>query len=212
MTERDASPPPDPQPNPPIARAADPEAWPTEWTLREGQAAAPAPETPPLPPPYSPPAPPLAPPPSAPTPTPHVPEPPAPPPPPRVGGGGADGPRREEPRRGSGGWPALAHLTSLFDFGFSVLIIGLLGPLVIWLMKRDEDPETDWHGRESLNFQLNLILYWIAATPLVCLCGLGLLIWTLLPLYKVVMVAVASYHAAEGKRFRYPFTLRLLND
>jgi uncharacterized Tic20 family protein len=105
-----------------------------------------------------------------------------------------------------------AHLTSLFDFGLSCCLVGFIGPLIIWLVKKDEDPEADWHGRESLNFQLNMLIVSIVALPLICACGLGVVILAVQPFYKVVLVVIASIRAADGKRFRYPWTLRILND
>lgn len=105
-----------------------------------------------------------------------------------------------------------AHLTSLFGFGFSCLLVGAVGPLIVWLAKKDSDPEADWHGRESLNFQLNVLILWVIAIPLYLACCTGLLLHIALPFYQVVMVILASIQAAEGKRWRYPFTLRLLND
>jgi uncharacterized Tic20 family protein len=125
---------------------------------------------------------------------------------------GAAQPFPEPPPSRNSAWAMAAHLTSLFDFGFSFLLVGMIGPLVVWLLKKDEDPEADWHGRESLNFQLNLLLVWVAALPLYCLCGLGAVIHVLLPLVKIIMVVVASMKGADGERFRYPFTLRLINN
>lgn len=256
MTDEAQQPPQDPANNPPQEQRADPEAWPTEWSLgaepkpAHESAAPPAPAlgmvstgqpTPPLPPqapprqvsaaapppvpvpepaqPSQPERTPLPPPFSAPRPEPASGPadpslPGAPPPTPPTAGAppGAYQPFPQSPPPRGSGWPMAAHLTSLFDFGFSIFLVGLIGPLVIWLVKKDDDPETDWHGRESLNFQLNLLLIWVVALPLYCLCGLGALIHLLLPIYKIVMVVIASIKAADGQRFRYPFTLRLLND
>lgn len=172
---------------------------------RAPEPAQPASHERPLPPPFSPP-------PVTPQPEPANPSapgaPPPPPPAPPLGGYPGDPPVS---RPGSA-WPMAAHLTSLIDLGFSFCFVGFIGPLVIWLARKDEDPETDWHGRESLNFQINLLILWVAALPLYCLCGLGALIHLLLPVYKIVLVILASIQAADGKRYRYPFTLRLLND
>ncbi|MEO6711345.1 MAG: DUF4870 domain-containing protein [Planctomycetota bacterium] len=138
--------------------------------------------------------------------------PPQPPPgSPPYAGGSQPIPGGPLPSRNTG-WPMAAHLTSLFDFGFSCFLVGFIGPLIVWLIKKDENPEADWHGRESLNFQLNLLILWVAAIPLYCFCFLGLVIHLLLPFYKIVLVVIASIQAADGKRYRYPFTLRLLND
>ena len=105
-----------------------------------------------------------------------------------------------------------AHLTSLFGLGFSCILVPLIGPLIVWLAKKDEDPETDWHGRESLNFQVNMLILWVVAWPLYLCCCVGLLIHLIQPVYMIVLAVIASIRAADGKRYRYPWTLRLLND
>ena len=231
MTEPEALPPQEPAQVRPLEARGDSQAWPSERSLEDQPSAleppsppplapammvamvapevpqVPQPERPPLPPPYSPPPP-------RPEPAPFEPRPPVTPPQPPgsppFSGGAQPLPAAAAAPRGSG-WPVMAHLTSLFDFGFSFLGVGLIGPLIIWLVKKDEDAEADWHGRESLNFQLNLLILWIVALPLYCLCGFGLLIHFLLPFYKIILVVIASIRAADGKRFRYPYTLRLLN-
>jgi uncharacterized Tic20 family protein len=105
-----------------------------------------------------------------------------------------------------------AHLSTLIGLGFSCLLVPFIGPLIIWLAKKDDDPETDWHGRESLNFQINMVIVWLVAWPLWCLCFLGLFIHIVLPFYAIGMAIIASIQAADCKRFRYPWTLRLIND
>jgi len=230
MTEPDASPPQDPAQNLPLEQHAEPQAWPSDLPPRPKpvepttpppppallSAAASSPSMPqpeptraPLPPPYSPPPP-------RPEPAPFEPLPPGGPPPQSPPGsppysGSQPIPGASWAPRGTG-WPMAAHLTSLFDFGLSCCLVGFIGPLIVWLVKKDEDPEADWHGRESLNFQLNMLIVSIVALPLICACGLGVAILALQPFYKIVLVVIASIRAADGKRFRYPWTLRLLND
>ncbi len=235
MTEPEALPPQDPAQIPAIEQMAEHEPWPFEPPTSEIQAAIPppppallsapqpVPQAAPVPPPYSPspkpsPAaplpPPFSPPPRTPEPVPYEPEPPtAPPTPPYVPpvGGVTPTPGAMPPSNGSG-WATAAHLTSLAGLGFSCLLIGLVGPLIVWLAKKDDDPEADWHGKESLNFQINMLILWVVAWPLYCLCCLGMVIHLLQPIYIIVMVLIASIKAANGKRWQYPFTMRLLND
>lgn len=179
---------------------------------------APAPE-PPREPARSAPMPPLfTPPPREPKPIPVEPEPPiwppgppppAGPPPDVTGAGFGPGPER---RPSHEGWALAMHLSAVLTLGFAWLLIGFLGPLILWLAKKDDDPELDWHGREALNFQLNLLLFWLAGLPLLLLCCVGLLVWAVLPFYGIVLGLIATIKAADGKRWRYPLTLRLLND
>lgn len=150
-----------------------------------------------------------------------APPPKSPPPPPPSGGGFASGAAGfgsgpaaptppPAPAAKSNGWAVFCHLGTLVDFSMPWFLVGWIPPLVIWLAKKDEDPEIDYHGRESLNFQLNLIFWAIAAFPLICLCGVGIAIAFLLPFVKLVLVLIASIRAADGERFRYPYIFRIL--
>lgn len=109
----------------------------------------------------------------------------------------------------------LCHLSALA--GLIVPAAGhFIGPLVIWLLKRDEFSEVDDQGKESINFQLSMFLYTVAL-GIVCFILMFVLVgFLLLPLFGVlylldlVLVIIASIKANEGVLYRYPITLRLL--
>ena len=85
-----------------------------------------------------------------------------------------------------------------------------MGPLVVWLMKRGDSPEIDAYGKESLNFQISMLIYdAVAAILCVVLIGIPILIglWVL----NTVLVIIASVKAGQGEFYRYPFTIRLIN-
>src|SRR6202048_2011547 len=105
-------------------------------------------------------------------------------------------------------WCVLAHATALA--GFFVPWAGhIVGPLVVWLAKRTDSPEIDAHGKESINFQLSMLIYNVIA-GILCLVLIGIPILILLHILNVVFVIVASIQASEGKLYRYPFTIRLI--
>jgi len=87
--------------------------------------------------------------------------------------------------------------------------VGILGPLVIYLVKKDDSPFVAAHARESLNFQITIILgYIIWAILIVVLIGFFMLaVWSIL---NTVLVIVATIRASEEKMYRYPFSLRLI--
>jgi uncharacterized Tic20 family protein len=87
--------------------------------------------------------------------------------------------------------------------------IGILGPLVIYLIKRDESGFVEENARESLNFQITVFLGYIFCSILaIILIGILLVfIWWIL---SVVWVIVAAVKASENKIYRYPFNLRLI--
>ena len=106
-------------------------------------------------------------------------------------------------------WCILAHATALV--GFLVPVAGhLVGPLIVWLAKRQDSPEIDAHGKESMNFQISMLIWnAIAAILIIVLIGIPILI--LLHILNIIFVIVASIQASEGKLYRYPLAIRLIS-
>ncbi len=105
-------------------------------------------------------------------------------------------------------WNVLCHATALA--GFFVPWAGhILGPLIVWLAKRSDSPEIDEYGKESLNFQISMLIYNVIAGVL-CLILVGFIILVILHILNLVLVIVASIQASEGKFYRYPMTIRLI--
>ena len=102
----------------------------------------------------------------------------------------------------------LCHASALS--GIFLHVFGhIFGPLIVWLLKRNESPEIDAHGKESLNFQLSMLIYnVIAAILIIALIGIPLLI--LLYVLNIVFVIVASIQAGDGKLYRYPVAIRFI--
>jgi uncharacterized protein len=110
-------------------------------------------------------------------------------------------------------WALFCHLAALSGY-FSGLGFWL-GPLIVWLVKRDEIPLVNDQGREALNFQLTVLFAAIALTVLTFVsCGFGIFVTAplgvALSVYQLVMTVVAGIRANKGETYRYPFTLRLL--
>src|SRR6266568_3072343 len=70
-------------------------------------------------------------------------------------------------------WCILAHATALV--GFLVPVAGhIVGPLIVWLAKRQDSPEIDAHGKESMNFQISMLIWnAIAAILIIVLIGVS---------------------------------------
>jgi len=85
----------------------------------------------------------------------------------------------------------------------------ILGPLVLWAIKKDEMPSVNEHGKESINFQISMTIYTIIA-------GLSIFIligFVLLPaiiVLNLVLVIIAGVKAANGEFYRYPLTIRFI--
>jgi len=86
----------------------------------------------------------------------------------------------------------------------------LIGPLIVWLVKRGDSPEIDAHGKESLNFQISMLIY-DAIAALLCIILIGIPILIILWVLNTVLVIIASIKASEGKLYRYPFTIRFIS-
>ena len=105
-------------------------------------------------------------------------------------------------------WNVLCHATALA--GFFVPWAGhILGPLIVWLVKRNDSPEIDENGKESLNFQISMLIYNVIAGVL-CLVLIGFVILAILHILNLVLVIIASIQASEGKFYRYPLAIRLI--
>jgi uncharacterized Tic20 family protein len=103
----------------------------------------------------------------------------------------------------------LAHASALA--GFVVPWAGhIVGPLVVWLAKRHEAAEIDAHGKESVNFQISMLI-WNAIAAVLCLLLIGIPILIVLHILNIVFVIVASIQASDGRLYRYPLTIRFLN-
>src|SRR3954464_13910048 len=105
-------------------------------------------------------------------------------------------------------WCVLSHASALLGLFFHFLG-HLLGPLIVWLVKRGDSPEIDAHGKESLNFQISMLIY-DAIAAILCIVLIGIPILIALWVLNTVFVIIASVKASEGKFYQYPFTIRLI--
>jgi uncharacterized Tic20 family protein len=101
--------------------------------------------------------------------------------------------------------PILCHLAPLVQIVFYLPGVNVLAPLLLWQLKKD-DPEVDDHGSESVNFQINVL----GLSLILMLSCVGAVLLPVLWVAAIVMVVVAAVQASEGKRYRYPFTFRVL--
>jgi uncharacterized Tic20 family protein len=101
-------------------------------------------------------------------------------------------------------WAMFCHLSAFAGFFFP--FGGIIGPLICWLSRRDDSAWVNLNGRNSLNFQLSMLLYIVLAIPL-CFIILGIPIIIVLGTLKVICIIIASVKAAKGELFRYPMAI-----
>ena|ERR1700733_13274209 len=104
-------------------------------------------------------------------------------------------------------WGMLAHLSAFS--GFLVPLGGVIGPLVVWLIKRDQSAFVADQGKEALNFNISVLLGAIVCGVLV-LIFIGILLGVALFIFWLTMTIIAGIKASEGVLYRYPFALRLV--
>jgi len=109
------------------------------------------------------------------------------------------------------GAPTKDNLTMAMLAHLLGALLGFLGPLIIWLIKKDEHPFIDDQGKESLNFQLTLLIAHVALIVLdVVSCGL-LAIAHLVPwVLGLIFGIMGAMEANQGKWYRYPFNIRFI--
>jgi len=91
-----------------------------------------------------------------------------------------------------------------------LLSIGLILPLVVYLVKKQDSPLTAEHAKEALNFHISIYIYAIISVFLsLLLIGIPLLI--AISIGSIVCAIIACFKASEGQFYRYPLTLRLVS-
>lgn len=104
-------------------------------------------------------------------------------------------------------WGMACHLSafSAYITGFG----GVIGPLVVWLIKKDQFPSVDAHGKEALNFNISMTIYFLVTIPFVfLLIGIPMMIG--LGIFHLITTIIASTKASNGEPYRYPLTIRLV--
>jgi len=105
-------------------------------------------------------------------------------------------------------WAMAAHLTAFSTYiglGFG----GVLGPLIVWMIKKDSMPIVDDQGKEAMNFNISILIYELLCLPLfIVVIGVPLLIVVMI--IHVIFTIVASVKAYDGELYRYPLTIRFI--
>ena len=118
---------------------------------------------------------------------------PAGPPPPKPTG---------QPTQDERTWGLIAHLSGI--------LAGFLGPLIIWLVKKDESPFVSDQAKEALNFQIAVLIAFMIAGALT-LVIVGFFLVPLVAIGNLVFCILAGMEANKGVAYRYPYTIRLIN-
>jgi uncharacterized Tic20 family protein len=101
----------------------------------------------------------------------------------------------------------LCHLSALAMF---IIPFGsIVGPLIVWLSKKDQYPEVDRQGKDALNFHISMLLYIIVSAILVILV-IGFMLLIALGILNLVIIIIAAVKSNSGERFEYPLSIRFI--
>ncbi len=105
-------------------------------------------------------------------------------------------------------WAMFCHLSALV--GSWVPLGYLILPLVLWLIKREEYAFVDFAGKESVNFQISMTIYYLIGFVLAfALIGIPLLFG--LALFHLVVTIIASIKTSQGEYYRYPMSIKFIS-
>ena len=94
----------------------------------------------------------------------------------------------------------VAHLTALGGF---------IGPLIVWLIKKDDSAFVDDQGKEALNWQISVIIY-SAISAILIFFIVGIFLMIAIAVTNLVCIILGSIAAYDGRYYRYPLNLRLI--
>ncbi len=113
-----------------------------------------------------------------------------------------------EPSREAKQYGMLCHITGLAGLltaGFG----NWIGPLIVWLLKKEEYPFVDDQGKEALNFQITCLIGYLIGV-ITAVLFIGILIMMAVFVLWLIFTIIAGVKASEGVTYRYPFSIRLI--
>ena len=110
-------------------------------------------------------------------------------------------------------WGMFCHLAALAGFLPMMPFLAVVGPLVIWLLKKDEYPFVNAQGKAAVNFQISMLIYAAFAILLALACrslGIGIFLLLAVAICDMILTILAATKANEGETFQYPASLTFI--
>jgi len=104
-------------------------------------------------------------------------------------------------------WAMFTHLSALV--GLLIPLGSILGPLIMWQVKKNDMPFVDEQGKEALNFQITVFIAVVVCIILMFVL-IGMLLLPLVGLAALIFTIIAGIKANNGEHYRYPMTIRLI--
>lgn len=111
-------------------------------------------------------------------------------------------------------WNMLCHLSALS--GLIVPFGNILGPLLIWQIKKNEIPSVEVHGKAALNFQITVLIAAVVGVVVAIALSFFCVGWLLFPVVMLIGLAglvfavIAGIKANDGQDYEYPYSLKLI--
>lgn len=110
-------------------------------------------------------------------------------------------------------WAVATHLASFSGY-IGIPFGHILGPLILWLMKKDSSSFLDEVGKETVNYNISIILWFVAAFVLfftIIGIPLAILMVIFLSVMDIIVTIMAAVAASNGQQYRYPLTIRFIS-
>jgi uncharacterized Tic20 family protein len=105
-------------------------------------------------------------------------------------------------------WAMFCHLAGLARFA-PIPFAGIIAPLIVWQIKKDEHPFVDYNGKEAVNFQISVAIYLVAAI-LLCFVVIGFFMVPAVVVFNIVFLIIAAVKANNGEHYEYPLSIRFI--
>ena len=106
-------------------------------------------------------------------------------------------------------WALLAHLSGLLAAALGGF--AFLGPLIVWLIKKDQSPFVADQAKEALNFQIAVTIALLVSFAIAAATCVGVILLPIVGIGSLVFAIIAAMEANKGVYYRYPYTIRLIN-
>ena len=107
-------------------------------------------------------------------------------------------------------WSMWIHLSGLCHFVVPIPGAAIIAPLILWSMKKEDSPYIDEHGKEAVNFQISILIYFVVSFVL-CFVFIGVILMPAVLLFQLIACIVAGLRANEGEIMRYPLSIRFMS-
>jgi uncharacterized Tic20 family protein len=117
---------------------------------------------------------------------------------------------RKEVNKDARMWSMFCHLSGLAALlPIMPVLGGIIAPLIIWQIKKDEHPFVNEQGKEAVNFQISILIYELVAGLLFFAC-IGTLLLPAVMIFDIVFLVIAAIKANNGFHYRYPLCIRFI--